>query len=110
MNALKSVVKRRFCTICLVWIFRGSVAYVITSSHFDNIDSSEETNACRPSEQNRNDCETLSPTPVPRLVQTVPYLTNKHRFWSFEPPFTMFHWKFEQTQSESRACMKTNTK
>ncbi len=60
-NALKSVGKQRFSAfrryrICLSWIFRGSVAYVITSSHFDNIDSSEETNAFRPFEPNRSDC------------------------------------------------------
>ncbi len=50
----------------------------------------------------------LSPNPVPRLVQTVIYSTN--RFWSFKPPISMFLWKFEQAQSQSkvhRASMKT---
>ncbi len=32
----------------------------------------------------------LSPTPVPRLVQNVTYSTNKHRFWRFEPLFSVF--------------------
>ncbi len=36
---------------------------IYTSSHFDNIDWSEETNAFRSSEPNRNDCWGLAPPP-----------------------------------------------
>ncbi len=58
-----------------------------------NIDWSDETNAFCPSEPIRNDCWRLAPPPVPRLVQTVTYPTNKHRFWSFEPSLSGFLWK-----------------
>ncbi len=54
------------------WIFRGSVAYMITSSHFDNIDWSEETNAFRPSEPNKNDCWHLVP-PRAQIGSNVTY-------------------------------------
>ncbi len=49
--------------LLLIWIFRGSVVCMITSSHFDIIDSSEETNAFCSSEPNRNDCWRLVPPP-----------------------------------------------
>ncbi len=39
--------------------------YAISSSHFDNIDSLEETNAFRSSEPNRNDCWCLVPPLCP---------------------------------------------
>ncbi len=54
---------------------------------------------------------TLSPTPLPRLVQTVIYSTNTQRFWSFEPLFSKFLWKSELAQSKIkwRVCMKSNT-
>ncbi len=37
---------------------------------------------------------------MPRLVQTVTYSTNKHRFWRFEPLFSVFLWDFEQSESK----------
>ncbi len=67
---------------CLIWIFRGSVAYVITSSHFDNIDSSEETNAFRSSEPNRNDCWCLVPPPCPDWFKLSHIQPINIGFWS----------------------------
>ncbi len=101
--------KCRKAEICLVWILRGSVAYVITSSHFDSIDWSEETDVFRPSEPNRNDCWRLAPPPSPDWFKLSHIQPINIGFGLLNHCLACFFGNGSKVKVKCRACMKTNT-